>query len=243
MRTKTACALLIGIFLAASNASAQGFWAKKPWQKWSAEDCKKMLTDSPWAQTWTNTQIVNTPIGQRSNATGRNEDPILYYFVQLRSSLPVRQAVGRSAQIENKYDKATDAQKKAIDDSVNGYLARNYDDDIVVHMDYNSNVEVYERDLRHYWQAFAPGVVPENTYLINSRGQKIVPRAMEVATGAQTAVEFIFPRRVNGQILIQPGDKSFSFQFDSPAIDTLPAQTAFVEFKTNKMMFDGQLSS
>lgn len=242
MRTKTACALLIGIFLAANNASAQGFWAKKPWQKWSADECKKMLTDSPWAQTWTNTQIVNTPIGQRSNATGRNEDPILYYFVQLRSALPVRQAVGRSAQIENKYDKATDAQKKAIDDSVNGYLARNYDDDIVVHMDYNSNVEVYERDLRHYWQAFAPGVVPENTYLINSRGQKIVPRAMEVATGAQTAVEFIFPRRVKGQILIQPGDKSFSFQFDSPAIDTLPAQTAFVEFKTNKMMFDGQLS-
>lgn len=229
------------IFLAYSNASAQGFWGKKPWQKWSQDECKKILTDSPWSQTWTNIQIVNTPIGQSSNATGRNEDPILYYFVQLRSALPVREAIGRSAQIENKYGNATDTQKKVIDDSVNAFLARSYDDDIVVHMDYNSNVEVYERDLRHFWQAFAPGVVPENTYLINSRGEKVVPRQMKVAAGAETAVEFIFPRRVNGQLIIQPGDKSFSFQFDSPAIDTLPAQTAFVEFKPSKMMLNGQL--
>lgn len=241
MRVRTTCVLLLGISFAVSFASAQGFWAKKPWQNWSADECKKMLMDSPWAQTWTNTQIVNTPIGQRSNATGRNEDPILYYFVQLRSALPVREAVGRSAQIENKYDKATDAQKKVIDDSVNAYLTRSYNDDIVVHMDYNSNVEVYERDLRHYWQAFAPGVVPEDTYLVNSRGEKIVPREMKVATGAETAVEFIFPRRVNRQLFIQPGDKSFSFQFDSPAVDTLPAQTAFVEFSAKKMMIDGQL--
>lgn len=241
MRIRCLFAFIAGIALVTGSAAAQGFWTKKPWQKWTSDECQKMLQNSPWAQMWTNVEIVNTPIGQPSDATGRTQDPTLYYFVQLRSALPVREAVGRAAQIENKYDKASATQKKAIDDSVNAYLARSYDDDIVVHMDYNSNVEVYQRDLLHYWQAFAPGVVPENTYLINSRGEKIVPSRMEVAKGAETAVEFIFPRRVNNQLVIQPGDKSFSLQFNSPAVDTLPAQTAYVVFKTNKMIISGQL--
>ncbi|HEV2490719.1 MAG TPA: hypothetical protein VGT03_12995 [Candidatus Acidoferrales bacterium] len=240
MRAKTISAVLVGICLAASGASAQGFWTKKPWQKWSKDECKKMLTNSPWGQTWSKLTIENTPIGQRSDATGRNEDPTVYYFVELRSALPVRQAIAREAQIENKYDTADDKQKKVIDDSVNSYLARPYDD-IVVHLDYNANVEVYERDLVHYWQSFAPGVVPEQTYLINSRGDKIVPRQMIVAKGGENGIEFIFPRLVNNQSVIQPGDKSFSFQFVAPPIGPLAEETAFVEFKTDKMKLDGQL--
>jgi len=241
MRTKTACALLIGIFLAASNASAQGFWAKKPWQKWSADECKKMLSDSPWGQTWSTATIVNTPIGESSGGTGRTEDPTIYYIVELRSALPMRQALGRSAEIGNNYDKADPQRKKAMDDSVNAFLARPFDD-IVVHLDYNSNVELYERDLMHHWQSFAPGVVPEQTYLINSRGEKLVPAQMVVSPGGENSIEFKFPRVVNGHPFIQPGDKSFSFQFISPAIGPLQTQTAFVEFSTKKMMFDGQLS-
>lgn len=242
MRAKTILPLLVVTSLAASGVSAQGFWAKKPWQNWSKEDCHKMLTNSPWAQTWSKLTIENTPIGQRSDATGRNEDPVVYYFVELRSALPVRQAIAREAQIENKYDKADAQQKKVIDDSVSAYLARSYEADIVIHLDYNANVEVYERDLVHYWQSFAPGVVPEQTYLINSRGEKLVPRQMIVAKGGENGIEFIFPRIVKNQPFIQPGDKSFSFQFVAPPIGPLAEETAFVEFKTDKMKLDGQLA-
>src|SRR5690348_17568844 len=54
----------------------------------------------------------------------RSEDPTIYYIVELRSALPMRQAIGRSAEIGNNYDKADPQHKKTMDDSVNAFLAR-----------------------------------------------------------------------------------------------------------------------
>ncbi len=233
---------IVVIALSVITVEAQGYWMKKPWQQWSKNECQNMLQNSPWAQTWTNTESVETPMGQPSDGTGREQVPELYYLTQLRSALPVREAVARQAQIQNDYDRMDASHKKAFDDSVNGFLTRNYDDDIVVHLDYGSNVTLYERDLMQYWQSFPPGVVPMQTYLIGPDGQKLVPSRMEVAPGGQTAVEFIFPRNVNGTSFIKPGDKLFAFQFMSPAIGTLTAQQAYIEFKPSKMLIDGQLS-
>jgi hypothetical protein len=240
VRAATISLIFVGLSLAASGASAQGFWAKKPWQKWSKDECQKMLSDSPWGQTWSTQTTVLPVMGQSSNGTGREEDPTVYYFVELRSALPMREALGREAQLENNYDKSDPQRKKAIDDSVNAFLSRPFDD-IVVHLDYDSNVEIYQRQVMQYWQSFAPGVVPEQTYLINARGQKLVPGQMIVAPGGQNGVEFKFPRAVNGHPFIQPGDKSFSFQFVSPTIGPLQSQNAFVVFSTKKMKLNGQL--
>lgn len=237
--------LVVGVVataLSATTAKGQGYWTKKPWQQWSSNDCRNMLQNSPWAQTWSNTGMVETPMGQPSDGTGREQVPEIYYLVQLRSALPVREAVARQAQIQDKYDRMDASHKKAFDDSVKGFLTRNYDDDIVVHLDYGSNVTLYERDMMQYWQSFPPGVVPMQTYLIGPNGQKLVPARMEVAPGGQTAVEFIFARKVNGASFIKSGDKSFAFQFMSPAIGTLVAQRAYIEFKPSKMLINGQLA-
>ena len=242
MHARAVLTATVAIGLSAITVAAQGYWTKKPWQQWSKNDCQNMLQNSPWAQTWTNTGIVNTPIGQSSEGTGREQVPEIYYLVELRSALPIREAVARQAQIENKYDRMDASQKKTLDDSVKSFLARNYDADIVVHLDYGSNVTLYERDMMQYWQSFAPGVVPIETYLIGPDGQKLVPSQMEVAPSGQTAVEFIFPRIVKGAPFIKPGDKSFAFQFMSPAIGTLTAQQAYIEFKPSKMMINGQLA-
>lgn len=242
MHARAVLTAMVAIGLSAITVAAQGYWTKKTWQQWSKNDCQNMLQNSPWAQTWTNTGIVNTPIGQSSDGTGREQVPEIYYLVELRSALPIREAVARQAQIENKYDRMDASQKKTLDDSVKSFLARNYDDDIVVHLDYGSNVTLYERDMMQYWQSFAPGVVPIETYLIGPDGQKLVPSRMEVAPSGQTAVEFIFPRIVKGAPFIKPGDKSFAFQFMSPAIGTLTAQQAYIEFKPSKMMINGQLA-
>ncbi len=233
---------IVVIVLSAITVEAQGYWTKKPWQQWSNNDCQNMLQNSPWAQTWTNTGIVETPMGQPSDGTGREQVPEIYYLVQIRSALPIREAVARQAQIQNQYDRMDASHKKVLDDSVSDFLARNYDDDIVVHLDYGSNVTLYERDMMQYWQSFPTGVVPMQTYLIDHNGQKLVPSRMAVAPGGQTAIEFIFPRTVKGAPFIKSGDKSFAFQFVSPAIGTLAAREAYIEFKPRKMIANGQLS-
>ena len=227
---------------AALVAGARDRWSSKPWQKWSVDDCKNMLENSPWAQTWSASTEEVLTMGQSSGGTGREQEPTIYYHVQLRSALPVREAVARELEIVNKYDKMDPAKKKMIDASVSRYRSRNYDDSIVVHLEYGSNVEIYQRDLMQAWQALPSGAVPINTYLIVDNGQKVIPQRMEVAQGAEGAVEFIFPRLVNGKPLISQLSKSFALQFMSPAIGPFVAQRAYIEYHPQKMSFDGQLS-
>lgn len=235
-------AVIAMIAAAAIAAGARDRWSSKTWQKWSVDDCKAMLQDSPWAHTWSASTEEFPTMGQPSEGTGREQEPTVYYHVELRSALPVREAVAREIEVANKYDKMDDAKKKAFDVSVSSYLSRNYDDSIVIHLEYGSNVEIYQRDLMQAWQALPPGTVPLDTYLIIDKGQRVVPQRMEVATGAQTAVEFIFPRIVNGKALISETDKSFAFQFMSPAIGPFSKQRAYVEYRPQKMSFDGKFS-
>lgn len=236
-------ASLAALVLASATIALAGQtrWEKKPWQKWSKDDCSAMLQNSPWARTWSAEGMVNTPIGQSSEGTGREQVPEVYYLVQFRSALPVRQAVVREAQIENKYDKMDPAHKKTLDDSAESYLARDYSNDIVVHLDYGSNVTEYERDLRRYWQSFASGVVPQETYLINANGKKAAPVKMEVAPGGENAIEFFFPRRTSDGDFIQPGDKIVALQFMTPAVGTLAAERAYVQFDPRKMAMGGRM--
>ena len=234
--------LIAVIAATAVSVGARDRWSSKPWQKWSVEDCKNMLQNSPWAHTWSTSTEVFPTMGQSSEGTAREQEPVVYYYVQLRSALPVREAVARELEIVNKYDKMDAAKQKTIDASVSSYLSRNYDNSIVVHLEYGSNVDIYQRDLLHAWQALPPGTVPINTYLIVGHGQEIVPQRMEVASGAQAAVEFLFPRIVGGKPLILQTDKSFAFQFVTPAIGPFVSQRAYVEYHLQKMNFDGQLA-
>ena len=228
------------IAAAAIAAGARDRWSSKPWQKWSADDCKAMLQDSPWARTWSTSTEEFPTMGQPSGGTGREQEPTIYYHVQLRSALPVREAVAREIEIVNKYDKMSAAQQKTIDVSVSSYLSRNYDDSIVIHLEYGSNVEVYQRQLMQAWQALPPGTAPADTYLIASNGQKVVPLRMEVARGGDTEIEFLFPRMVDGKPLISQNDKSFAFQFMSPAVGPFVRQRAYIEYRPQKMSFDGK---
>lgn len=241
MRYKELSLAIMTIALAAVVAGARDRWSSKPWQKWSIDDCKNMLENSPWSQTWSASGEDFPTSGQSSDGTAREQEPVIYYHVQLRSALPVRQAVARELQIINKYDKMDFAKQKTIDASILSYLSRNYDDWIVVHVEYGSNVDIYQRQLMQAWQALPPGTVPVNTYLIIG-GEKVVPRRMEVAQGAQAAVEFFFPRLVQGKTLISQSEKSFAIQFESPAVGPFATERAYVEYHPSKMTFNGQLS-
>jgi hypothetical protein len=124
--------------LAAVTSSGSDFWLSKDWKQWSKGECEAMLVESPWAHTWRGGNTENIDPGAQS--TGRTQGTVgfgLVYSVQLRSSLPLRQAIVRQQQIDQKYDKMSAGQRAEFDTRAEQILNRKYDDTILIHVDFS----------------------------------------------------------------------------------------------------------
>jgi hypothetical protein len=251
-----------------TTSLAQGPWAKKDWTQWSKDDCKKVLEDSPWAQRWSqsNSKVANFATRtQGTEGVGSESELTVYYVVQLRSARPIREAVVRQTLIANQYDKLSDEKKEAMRKQAEGFVNRSYDDVVVVHVIYGSNVQEYNRDLTAWWQTHYPeGVAPQEAFLHGPKGQKVGPLRMVSPRGGAQEFELIFPRMVDGRPIVEPGDKTIGVEFHSPALNgqgategssitstnqragqgsgnNVDAARVFVEFKADKMTLNGQL--
>lgn len=224
---------------------AQGPWVKKDWKQWSRDDCKKVLEDSPWAQRWTQSDAKMANFATRTRGTsgvGSESELGVYYVVQFRSALPVREAVVRQVLIANQYDLAEPEKKEAMRKQTDGFLNRSYDDVIVVHVTYGSNVQEYNRDLATFWQTrYSEGTVPQDAFLNGPRGQKVAPVRMISPKGGAQEFELIFPRMVEGKPLLEPDDKTLSVEFIAPSVGSVNSSRVFMEFKVDKMVLNGQL--
>lgn len=242
------CAIII--FVAAAFAvRADDFWAKKQWQQWSQSDCNKMLQDSPWSRkftmTHTNIGAGNLPSsnGGTSAASGTSgeDNEQLSYFVQLRSAMPVREALVRQMQIKQKYDSLNADQKKTFDSSAAQFLTRSYEDSIVVDVAYDCNITPMLRELARIWQSTPDNTVPTDTHLILDSGARVSPvRFVSPKSGAYE-FELIFPRVVNGEPVISESSKTVGLEFPHPTVGDFPRQRVYVEFKPDKMAMNGKV--
>jgi len=143
----TPLAILIVATLATltSTATTVPVWDAKDWTQWTAEDCDLILTKSPWVSTasW------NGPNAYEKGGQSQS-------VAQIVSSLIIRQASVRQAQIQVDHDHMDAAAKKEFDQSAAACLAQNVDDRIVIGMDANAqsdesklagNVEISKRTI------------------------------------------------------------------------------------------------
>jgi hypothetical protein len=240
----------------AALSFAQGPWVKKDWKQWSKEDCKKVLEDSPWAYRWSESNAKMANFATRTNGTsgvGSEAELAVFYTVQFRSARPIREAVVRQTLIANQYDLLEPEQKEAMRKQTEGFLNRNYDDVVVVHVIYGSNVPEYNRDLATFWQThYSEGTVPQEAFLNVPRGQKVAPLRLISPKGGAQEFELIFPRLVEGKPLLEPGDKTISVEFPAPSvgrvdslgriINSSTSTRVFAEFKVDKMMLNGTIA-
>jgi hypothetical protein len=257
MRRRNAFAIL-GVFLVAVlTVRAEDFWVKKDWTKWSKDECNKILQDSPWSKQWAKSTVNVTASlpgnsGANAEGAGGEKSPEIHYNVQLRSSLPVRQAVVRLQQIQG-YSKLTDEQKKEFDAKADAYFKTTFDDVILVHVDYGSNIQNFERDMATYFKNIREDSVPVDFYLINEKGERISPVKFSSPKNGSYAFDLIFPRMKDNEPVIHQGDKSMNFQFVSPAVGASASaldssigafgrEQVLIQFKPDKMMFQGKLS-
>jgi len=244
------------------TASADDFWVKKDWKQWSKNDCENILHDSPWTKKWAKGQTmlsdaVGAVSGAASEGAGGEKSIEMDYFIQDRSSLPVRQAIVRQAMINQKYDQMDADHKKRFDDQAGALLAKSYDDVIFIHVEYSCNAQSFERQMAAYWQAIPDGTIPVDLYMIDGRNGRVDPvRFVSPHTGAYF-FDIYFPRLKNGEPVVQDNDKSFSLQFIHPAIgsqgqtttaagngtlQTFGKERVLAEFKLDKMKFAGKNS-
>ena len=141
----TPLAIFIVATLAAltSTATTVPVWDAKDWTQWTADDCDLILTKSPWVST----ALWNGPNAYEKG--GRSQS-----VAQIVSSLIIRQASVRQAQIQVDHDHMDLAAKKEFDKSAAACLAQDVSDRIVIGMDADAqsdesklagNVEVSKR--------------------------------------------------------------------------------------------------
>jgi len=229
--------LLAFVFSVIPTVHGKDFWEKKGYKEWSNKDCDKMLTDSPWAEKYENTAIdVNS--ADATSSDGR--PPFVKYQIQLRSALPIRQAMVRQMQIANKYDDMSAEQQQAFDKQTDSFLNTNYEDYVVAYITYETNNRNWVTQLNRHWQSQTTEMLKFSVYLTGEKGVKVPLEQYTVVQGAD-AFQFVFPRKKDGQEVLGPDDKDMNLEFPTPAIGRVGGGKAFVEFKTKKMMYNDKL--
>ena len=242
MSRRLASAILAIFVLAAIAVHADDFWVSKDWKQWSNGDCEKLLGDSPWAHIERRGDGVEpNPIGQAIAAAA---DEQFVFAVQLRSALPIRQAIVRQLQFQQKYDKMNDTQRSDFDKQADQILTRSYDNSILVHVDFYKGILGLNLlgDLRRYPNELEAMDVT----LVTSDKTRIKAIRVELSK-TQASFDAVSPRTSDAGPILKEGQGHFWIQFVRPAVlsidgsgKTFPGGPVEIEFDPAKMVVGGK---
>jgi len=238
---KMLCLCIVVLFLATVLAAPAGeFWEKKDYKQWSQKEVAQLLEKSPWAQQYT---LQGVGISSNDKDSMDSQQPYIKYQLQFRSAQPIRQAMVRQMMLAQKYDTLPSEQKQQFDKSAESFLSADVSDFVIVYVTFSTNNVEYDRQLARYWQSQTLDLLKNNVYLSATKGEKVKITKFSVEPGGARAFQFVFPRDVNGKPLVNPmQDKSIKLEFIFPVIGSLGSGNGFVEFKTEKMIFAGNVA-
>jgi hypothetical protein len=248
-RILSGCILAI-LGLAALTAGADDFWVKKDWKTWSKSECKKMLEDSPWAKrilvennaTYGQLPYAGaTPSSNPGASVGSAGSGEVSYFVQILSAAPIREAIIRQQQIEQKYDMMSNSEKNAFDAKMDQQIDGMKSDAIYIRVVIEANKPELGEGVAAAWQNVAPNTIPMGVYLLTENGGRVTPLMYSFVKGEETEFDVTFPRNAGGGPVIAGNAKSVKVQFVNPAIGDFPEKTVTVEYKLDKMMWNGKV--
>lgn len=219
---------LLAILAGTTGLDAQQFWQNQPYKQWTSRNCEKMLKDSPWALTF---QILK----EARDGLGHKEVRDFRYVVQILSALPIRQAMVRQAQIDQKYDKMSPDQKKTFDAGAESFLATSYADRLVFDV-HAPALETVSESQKPYWPSETAESLKDFVVLIGPGNEKIpltgytFKKPKSYRAGDSVEFEFTFPKQINGHPVIAPGAQKLTLEFRDIGGWNL------VDFSVSKMM-------
>jgi hypothetical protein len=234
---------IVLITLMAAAAVAQK--NEKPWTEWSKKDADKMLTESPWAKAQTDTDTsemfyspTNDPriSGRTTSTTGprigegaKNSAVNVTYHVRFFSARPVRQALARLIEINNKppADVVTKLHQFAEMQSTNS---------IIVTVTYESPDGRYSGVVMQEFNAANTGTMKNDVYLQRSDGKQLFLEEYVPPGKDGFGARFIFLREVDGELFIKDANGELRFYAKFPNGIKVDRR-----FKLADMMYEGQL--
>lgn len=241
---KTAISILAALTLSAALATVVGQKKDKPWTDWSKKDAEKMLSDSPWAQTQTDTdtsQMFYSPtadprtMGSSSNDSSRlaqgatNQSVNVSFHARFLSARPIRQAFVRMMELQQKPD-------PQLTEKLHRFAEVKWENSIIVAVLFESTDQRYLRTVMQAFDSATTGTLKNNTYLERSDGKRLFLEEYVPPSKDGFGARFIFLREMDGQPFItkDTGDVRFYTQYTNGIkVDR--------RFKIAAMIYEGEL--
>ena len=220
----------------------------KPWTEWSDKEALKILNDSAWGQTQTDTNISemfykptsgtgNTGRGassgsssgdsnDRSSQGALNQAVNMNYRIRLLSARPVRQAFARRLMLQN----------PQLTEQLKAFAEQRSDQYIVVAVDYDSSDRRFLGPAMQAFSSANEGVLKNNTYLETKNGKRVFLQQYKAPINDGMGAKFVFPRQVNGEPFITA--ESGYLRFYTEVTKDIKLN---MRFKVSDLMYDGQL--
>ena len=241
---------------------AAGIGAQQPtaWTEWSPKDAEKILNDSPWGQTQTDTNTsemvysptVGSAAGSASNRPARttgirdeqadrnrnrategayNQAVTINYRVRFLSARPVREAFATT--ILQRQPAASSAQAKR---EMQQFVDRNFGDYIVVAVTYDASDQRLAGKAFQDFSAAMADTIKNNTYLERKDGKRIFLMDYRAPIDDGIGARFVFPRVVDGRPFLngESGDVRFYSEVGANVKLNL-------HFKVADMVYHGKL--
>lgn len=217
----------------------------KPWTEWNDKDAQKMLNDSPWGQTQTETntaEMFYSPTTQggssgrgsggitsgndRNSQGALNQAVNVNYRIRFLSAKPIRQAFARRLMLQNPQ---AEAQLKAFAEQTSA-------DWIVVAVDYDAGDQRLSGKVMQAFNSAALGTLKNNTYLETKDGKRIFLQDYKQPLKDGMGAKFVFARLQDGEPFVDA--QSGYLRFYSEVASDLKLN---MRFKVSDMMYDGKL--
>src|SRR5688572_8690559 len=243
--------LLTALLLVAGSAQ------EKPWAAWTKVEAEKILNNSGWGQTQTDTdtsEMMYSPTSQsgmgsstRTGALGtqsdrqsvngsratqgaKNQAISINYHVRLLSARPVRQAFMRVIELAQR------TPEKELLDGLTAFVQRDFSNFIVVAVAFDSTDGRYSGPALQAFASGTVGTLKNKTYLERKDGKRVFLVEYHAPINDGLGAKFIFPRIVDEKKFVSA--ESGSFRFYSEVNNQIKLN---VTFKLSEMMYNGQL--
>jgi hypothetical protein len=242
-RTVINLAAALAVLLALTVATAQK--QEKPWTAWEKKDAEKMLSNSPWAQTQTETdtsQMFFSPtsdprtMGSSSNDSARlgagatNQSVNVTFHARFLSARPIRQAFARlmTLQQQNANPQASETLRR--------FAEIKWENSIIVAVTYESPDQRYSGVVMQAFNSATTATLKNKTYLERSGGKRIFLEEYDPPSKDGFGARFIFLRELDGQPFItkDSGEIRFYAEFPNGIKINRP-------FKVADMIYGGEL--
>jgi len=244
--TKTAISFLAALAFLFPLTTTTAQKKDRPWADWSKKEAEKMLEDSPWAQTQTDSdtsQMFYSPTsdprrtgGRETSTTGArlgegatNQTVNVKFHVRFFSARPIRQALVRLMEIQQKPTTEVAAR-------LTNFAELQSTNSIIVTVTYESNDQRYSGTIMQSFNSAATGMLKNNTYLERNDGKRLFLEEYVAPGKDGFGARFIFLRELDGQPFITKETKEVRFYAEYPKGIKIDRR-----FKIADMTYGGEL--